>query len=153
MAFKTLISVRQALYFQTGAAEHKAIMASANEPTIPQFAHNFEVFKTKELTVSELLRHNTKQATYKAAFSESWDKARMDCIVCPSAPMAGVPHDFPVWWGYTTIWNLLDYPSIVVPIKDFKISAASDPRDLAYKARTNPFDQKNWDVCELLSQP
>jgi hypothetical protein len=102
-------------------------MAAAKEPMIPQFAHNLEVFKTKELTVPELLRHNTQQALYKVAFQQAWDEQQVDCILCPSAPMAGVPHDFPVWWvsiaplsifvktetkadksqGYTTIWNLL----------------------------------------------
>ena len=86
-----------ALYFQTGAKEHKATLDRAGEPMIPQFEHNLQVFKTKELTVPELFSHNTQQAAYKAAFQEAWDAHQMDCIVCPCAPMAGVPHDFPVW--------------------------------------------------------
>ena len=70
------------------------------------------------------------------------------CILCPCAPMAGVPHDFPVWWGYTTIWNLLDYPSIIMPITDFKISPVDDPKDVSYKPRDNPFDRRNWELCK-----
>ena len=137
-----------ALYFQTGAKEHIAIMEAAEEPWIPQFKHNYEVFKTRELTVPELLGHNTKQAAYKAAFQEARDLQQIDCIMCPCAPMAGVPHDLPVWWGYTTIWNLLDYPSIIMPIKSFKINASDDPKDALYKPRDNPFDHRNWEICE-----
>ena len=137
-----------ALYFQTGAKEHQEILAAAGEPPISQFAHNFEVFKTKELTVPELLRHNTRQAGYKAAFQEAWDVQQMDCIICPCAPMAGVPHDFPVWWGYTTLWNMLDYPSIILPMKDFKINAVDDPKDMSYKPRDNPFDRRSWELCQ-----
>jgi amidase len=136
-----------ALYFQTGAKEHLALLEEAGEPTIPQFEHNFNVFKTRELTVPELFKHNTAQAAYKAAFQLAWDAHRIDCILSPCAPMAGVPHDFPVWWGYTTIWNLLDYPSIIMPIKDFKINAIDDPKDSSYKPRDNPFDRRNWELC------
>ena len=137
-----------ALYFQTGAREHKTILAAAGEPMIPQCAHNLDVFKIKELTVPELFRHNTQQAVYKAAFQEAWDAQGIDCIICPSAPMAGVPHDFPVWWGYTTIWNLLDYPTIIMPIKDFKINAQDDPKNMEYKPRSNPFDSSHWELCK-----
>ncbi|KAK3704177.1 hypothetical protein LTR37_014017 [Vermiconidia calcicola] len=137
-----------ALYFQTGAKEHKAMLEKAGEPMIPQFEHNLKVFETRELTVSELFRHNTQQAALKAAFQEAWDSQQMDCIICPCAPMAGVPNDFPVWWGYTTLWNLLDYPSIIMPVKKFKISAADDPKDMSYSSRDNPFDRKNWELYD-----
>jgi amidase len=30
---------------------------------------------------------------------------------------------FRVWWGYFSLFNLLDYPSIILPIKDVKIDA------------------------------
>ncbi|KAK4539479.1 hypothetical protein LTR36_010915 [Oleoguttula mirabilis] len=137
-----------ALYFQTGAKEMKAILDQAGEPPIAQFQHNYEVFKTKELSVPELFAHNAQQAAYKAAFQEAWDAARIDCILCPCAPAAGIPHDFALWWGYTTIWNLLDYPSVIMPVKDLKISAAADPKDLSYLPRDNPFDKPNWQLYE-----
>lgn len=85
-----------ALYFQTGACEVKALLDQAGEPPIKQFQHNFDVFQTKLLTVPELFQRNNEQAGYKAAFQAAWDAAGIDCIVCPCAPAAGVPHDFPV---------------------------------------------------------
>ena len=139
-----------ALYYQTGAKEHKKLAAETGEPFISQFTHNLEVFKTKELTVPELFAHNNKQAAYKAAFQEAWDAQQIDCIICPNSPMAGVPHDFPVWWGYTTIWNLLDYPCIIMPIQNFRINDRDDPKDSSYQPKDNPFDTQNWEICKLL---
>lgn len=138
-----------ALYFQTGAKEQKALLAKAGEPEIPQFSYNFDVFKIKELTVSELFKRNNEHAAFKYAFQQAWDAANMDCIICPVNVMAGVPHDHPVWWGYTTIWNLLDYPSIVMPIEDLKISAEMDPKDLSYKPRDNAYEKANWEICKF----
>lgn len=53
-------------------------------------------------------------------------------------------------WGYTTIWNMLDYPSIIMPVKHFKINAADDPKDVAYEPRVNPFDGQNWELCTFV---
>lgn len=139
-----------ALYFQTGAAETLALLKAGGEEPIPAFAHYLKTFNIKPLTVPELFKHNTAQATYKATFQQAWDDAQdepFDCIICPSAPLAGNPHDFPLWWGYTTLWNLLDYPSTIMPLKDFKINSHDDPKDEAYTPRANPFDGANWEIC------
>ncbi|KAK5725966.1 hypothetical protein LTR15_004156 [Elasticomyces elasticus] len=139
-----------ALYFQTGAREVLELLASAGEPPIKQFELNLKIFKTKELTVAELFKRNVEQGAYKIAFQQAWDAVAggMDCIVCPCAPMAGVPHDAPLWWGYTTWLNLLDYPSIIMPVKDLVISPEQDPKDLSYRPRENPFDKANHELCE-----
>ncbi|KAK0952260.1 hypothetical protein LTS01_024902, partial [Friedmanniomyces endolithicus] len=112
------------------------------------FEHNFDVFKTKELTVPELFKRNVEQTAYKVAFQQAWDAAGVDCIVCPCAPAAGVPHDFPLWWGYTTIWNLLDYPSVVVPVKDLDLNPTQDAKDMGYRPRENPFDKANHELYD-----
>jgi len=69
----------------------------------------------------------------------------MDGLICPAGPCAGFPHDFPVWWGYFSIFNLLDYPSIILPIKGMKIDLEKDPKDLGYSPRDNPFDEEKSD--------
>jgi amidase len=146
-----------ALYFQTGAKEIKAALAASGEPPIAQFQHNLDVFQTRELAAAEIFKCHNDQLAYKAAFVKAWDatinetstRQPIDCIICPSATMAGSPHDFPLWWGYTTIWNLIDYPSIIMPIESFKIDPIRDAKVLNYKPRDNPFDKPNWDICEV----
>jgi len=60
-------------------------------------------------------------------------------------------HDFTCWWGYTSLFNILDYPSITLPIKDLKISAEKDPKDMEYKPLDNPFDKLTYDMCKFFS--
>ncbi|KIW63313.1 hypothetical protein, variant [Phialophora macrospora] len=145
------------LYFQTGGKEMNATMASTGEPPIPAFQANIDVFKPKELTVPELWKLNTQSATYKHLLSQAWDRTAasdltsgdmMDVILCPSAALAGAPHDFPQWWGYTAMWNLLDYPSVILPVKDFKIDPTIDLKDAAYEPKDNFYDRKNWEAYD-----
>lgn len=138
-----------ALYFQTGAAEARALLESEGEEPIPPFQYYMKAFDIKPLTVPELFRENAAQAGYKAAFQQAWDSTEgpIDCIICPSAPLAGTPHDFPLWWGYTSLWNLLDYPSVIMPLKDFTINALEDAKVEGYSPRANPFDEANWEIC------
>ena len=53
-----------------------------------------------------------------------------------------------MWWGYTSLWNLLDYPSVIVPVKDLAIDPEKDKKDITYQPRENPFDKENWEVCK-----
>lgn len=72
----------------------------------------------------------------------------IDALICPSAPSASFPHGHPVWWGYFSLWNILDYPSIIVPIKNFRIDPEKDVKDASYQPRDNVFDKMNQDICK-----
>lgn len=143
------------LWFQTGAAESKRLISDAGEPLSVPFQHYLSTFNIAPLSVTELFATNTKQAGYKMAFAEAWNGTAsvtstgrpMDGLICPAGPCASFPHDFPVWWGYFSIFNLLDYPSIILPVKDLKIDPVKDAKDESYKPRDNPFDGENWKIC------
>jgi amidase len=85
---------------------------------------------------------------------EAWSKTAsttstgrpMDGLICPVAASAGIPHDFPLWWGYTSLFNLIDYPSIVLPLKKVRINAEQDAKDENYVPKSNPFDVANHDL-------
>lgn len=95
---------------------------------------------------------------FKVLFANAWDNTKnmtstgrpMDAIICPVAPSAGIPHDFNVYWGYTSMYNILDYPSTVLPIPYFNISVKTDPPNLAYEPlTTNPYDKMNHEMCKF----
>jgi amidase len=111
-----------------------------------------------ELEVTSFfLQRNTEQAGYKRKFIEAWSKTAsttstgrpMDGLICPVAASAGIPHDFPLWWGYTSLFNLIDYPSIVLPLKKMRINAEQDAKDVNYVPKPNPFDAGNHDLCTM----
>jgi amidase len=143
------------LYWQTGAAEHKRIIKDAGEPFSPVVQHYLDTFNIAPLSITELFATNTELAAYRALFAQAWTATAgetstgrpMDGLICPAGPCASFPHDFPVWWGYFSIFNLLDYPSTILPVKDLKIDPVKDAKNMEYKPRDNPFDAENWKIC------
>ncbi|KAL1598057.1 hypothetical protein SLS60_008545 [Paraconiothyrium brasiliense] len=103
------------------------------------------------------MKLHLKMRAFKVLFADAWNATKertssgrpMDALVCPVAPSTGIPHDFNIYWGYTCIWNLLDYPSTVLPIPGFKISPETDPPNQEYQPNTtNPYDKANQDMCK-----
>lgn len=58
----------------------------------------------------------------------------IDGIICPVAPFAAPPHDNYIYAGYTCVWNVLDLPSVAVPVT---FVDPSDTPDHNYKPRTD----------------
>ena len=68
----------------------------------------------------------------------------------PPAPAVGYPHDFNIYWGYTSLLNVLDYPSVILPIPNFKVDPQLDPVDDNYRPlERNPYDKPNYELCKL----
>lgn len=53
----------------------------------------------------------------------------VDVILCPASPGVALPLDSSRYWGYTSQWNLLDYPALVFPVTTVD---SSDVRDTDY---------------------
>ncbi|OAL35291.1 NAD(P) transhydrogenase, mitochondrial [Fonsecaea nubica] len=145
------------LFFQIGVEEIFDVLSQSGEPPIPQFANVLKTFDVREHSVAEVFQLHREQLAYKSALVKAWDcTARetplgepIDCIICPTAPMACLPHDFTPWWGYTMFWNLVDYPALVLPLKDFRIDPTKDTKPEDYCPReTNPFDRPNWEIYD-----
>ncbi|TGO64820.1 hypothetical protein BCON_0005g00160 [Botryotinia convoluta] len=78
---------------------------------------------------------------------------KMNAILCPAGPLPAPPHDTSKYWGYTSIWNLLDYPAIVFPVT--KVNPDIDVKDGNYKPR-NDLDQwyhDHYNVEEQIDAP
>lgn len=80
----------------------------------------------------------------------------MDVILCPCHPSPAPLLDTSYYWGYTSIWNLLDYPGIVFPVtsiepeRDVLIPGRHEPRnqmDRWYQEHYDPVAQKDAPVC------
>jgi hypothetical protein len=50
------------------------------------------------------------------------------------------------WWGYTAVWNLLDYPGLVIPFG--QVDQGRDVRDATYKP-INEQDREAHELCEF----
>ncbi|KAG5656005.1 hypothetical protein KAF25_001575 [Fusarium avenaceum] len=152
-------------YYQSGHSGTLSALESTGEPLIPAFEDLIKVFGSKELSAAESLQLNVKARTFREKFRKAWDDTAqltstgrpVDALICPSAPAVGYPHDFNVYWGYTSLFNLLDYPSVILPVSNFKVNPQEDLVASDYEPlETNPYDKPNHELyCPELfsSQP
>ncbi|KAF5547598.1 hypothetical protein FPHYL_10187 [Fusarium phyllophilum] len=129
------------IYYQGGADTTIAALEESGEPLIPAFADLLQVFNVRKLPTPEILQ-----------FMAAWDKKGndgrpMDALICAAAPGVGYPHDFNTYWGYASLFNLIDYPAAILPIPGLKVSSEQDPLDLGYPPLdTNPYDKANHQI-------
>jgi len=140
------ITVRQ--YFQTGGKEMKDQLARAGEPAAPCIASFLD--NAKEMSIYELAQCNRDQRQFQVEYLAHWNETAsltstgkpVDAILCPPFGSAAYPHDIFPWWGYLSIWNLLDYPAVILPFGQVE---TSDVKDTSYKP-VNQLDQQNYDL-------
>lgn len=65
----------------------------------------------------------------------------MDVILCPYLPTPAPPLETTRYWGYTSIWNLLDYPAAVFPVGRVDPELDAEPQEDSYVPRN---DQDAW---------
>lgn len=49
-------------------------------------------------------------------YAEQWNAAGIDAILCPVAPTVASAHGESLYWGYTSVFNILDYSSVAFPV-------------------------------------
>lgn len=64
-------------------------------------------------------------------------------ILCPASFGAAPPHGQSRYWGYTSNWNLLDYPGAVFPVT--VVDPVKDVKDTTYTPK-NEEDKFVYDM-------
>lgn len=157
------------LYFADGAAEEKAAIAASSEPMRP--LSNFIITdnpNVKSLSLPEVWKLTCERDAYRAEYARHWNSVgtglsgpgspdvtslaafskqdeMVDVVLCPVGPGCAPPLDCARYWGYTSQWNLLDYPAVVFPT-GLK-SGPEDVKEEGYEAR-NEDDRYNYELCE-----
>jgi len=66
---------------------------------------------------------NVEREEFRAAALQHWNDTALrtksgrpvDAILTPTFPTLAPPHDTTRWWGYSSYWNLVDYPGVLFP--------------------------------------
>ena len=113
----------------------------------------------KKLTMPQLWEWTQKRENYRIEYAEHWNATAtgksengvptdaVDVILCPVGPGAAPSFNCAKYWGYTSQWNLLDYPSLVFPIT--KVDPEVDLKDEEYQPMTED-DRFNYELCKNL---
>ncbi|KAK2027471.1 amidase [Colletotrichum zoysiae] len=131
-----------ALYFPQGPKPYLDTFAESGEPTLPLTLHAFGFSRNEPLTVAENWELNYKRETYRRQYHDLMKKKGVDFILCPAYVGAGVLQGGAKYWGYTSIWNILDQPAAILP-SGLKVDKNIDVREKAYKPRDEQ-DEYEW---------
>ncbi|KAH7048395.1 amidase signature domain-containing protein [Macrophomina phaseolina] len=137
------------LYFSDGGREEAAAIEASGEPWRPlsKFIIKENPHVPKEpYSVTDIWRLTRLREQYRTEYAEQWNATAtgedgdgmVDVILCPVGPGAAPPVDNAKYWGYTSQWNLLDYPSLVFPVT--QVDPAIDVKDESYKPRNDQDD-------------
>jgi amidase len=146
------------LYFSDGGAQEKEAIDSSGEPWRPLSQHI--ITKNPHVqhhTISSLWAATLRRDEYRTSYASVWNstatsvgphgvpEGMVDVILCPVGPGAAPRIDTSKWWGYTSHWNLLDYPALVFPVD--RVDVVKDGEKETHEAR-NEWDRENWDLWE-----
>lgn len=108
-------------------------------------------------TIHSMWEACVKRDRYRTEYASLWNstansvsptgelEGMVDVILCPAGPGAAPKIDTAKWWGYTSQWNLLDYPALIFPVD--KVDVVKDGEKVVYEPR-NEKDKFNWELWE-----
>ena len=146
------------LYFCDGANEDKQAIDASGEPWRP--LSNFIVKENpfvRHHSIEDVWHWTEKREGYRREYSRLWNgtatgtseagelEGMVDVILCPVGPGAAPLLDSSKYWGYTSQWNVLDYPALVFPVS--KVDPAIDVVDQGYRP-LNEKDEFNYHLCQ-----
>ncbi|KAH7400268.1 amidase signature domain-containing protein [Cadophora sp. MPI-SDFR-AT-0126] len=146
------------LYFCDGGAEEKAATDASSEPLRPLTRHIIhDNPHMEDHTIASMWTATKRRDKYRADYNAVWNETAtsvgpheefegtVDVILSPAGPSAAPKIDTAKWWGYTSQWNLLDYPALIFPVD--KVDVEKDGEKVQYEPR-NEKDRYNWDLWE-----
>ena len=134
-----------ALYYCNGAEEERALMA--DEPVLPLTDWILHQPHVKKRNWTEMNALISARENYRQRYARLWRerevsmKCSIDCLLTPVGPSAAPRHGTAKWWGYTSIWNLLDYPAAVFPVTT--VDPVKDAVEADYQPK-NALDEENY---------
>ncbi|KAJ7030973.1 amidase signature domain-containing protein [Mycena alexandri] len=103
------------LYFVDGGTRIRERAAVTGEPVLPLTDWVITRPSVKDHTTHELWELNLRREALRTEYLEYYNTQNVDVILCPvgagPAPALGTCK----YWGYTNVWNFVDYPAAVFP--------------------------------------
>ncbi|VZH95843.1 unnamed protein product [Fusarium fujikuroi] len=142
-----------ALYWPDGGKEMLDILEETGEPALPLTKHILhEQASAKNRTCTEMMEVSDAVSPERCAmYCKAWSATatptsrEVDVILCPPSFGSAPPHEQSRYWGYTSQWNLLDYPGAVFPVT--KVDPAVDVKDEGYLPK-NDMDRFVWEMYD-----
>ncbi|KAM0438828.1 hypothetical protein ACHAPT_001589 [Fusarium lateritium] len=121
-------------YYELGHEPDEDLAAILGEPLVKSVAANMHPFTKVQRPVPldmdplhKLDRLDRLRADYVEAWKRTWFDNGLDAILAAGADKTAVPHDTYGLMPYTALFNLLDFPSCLIPIGEVSRHLDSKP--------------------------
>lgn len=104
-------------YFLDGGDEYRSHLLPASDPPVPIVKYLLDTHATKRYTLEETWALNTEHDALRVLHAEQMRATGVDVILCPVAPSVAAGHDEARHWAYSAVWNALDLPGVVMPVR------------------------------------
>ncbi|KAH8892804.1 amidase [Thozetella sp. PMI_491] len=111
-----ILSIIGEMFALDGSKHVVSLLESKQEPLVPSVENIGLLTVGNPKTIDEYFKLNQRRQAIWETYRELWKEHNMDAIIMPPAPYTAVPLDSWSTASYTAIFNLLDYPSMVVPV-------------------------------------
>ncbi|KAJ7457356.1 amidase signature domain-containing protein [Mycena latifolia] len=135
------------LYFVDGGARIRERAAVNGEPILPLTEWVITRPTVKDHTIAELWQLNLRREDLRAQFLEHYNSQNVDVVLCPVGPGPAPPLGTAKYWGYTNVWNFVDYPAAVFPTGLYA-DPVLDVKDAATRAWMSQADMENSECYE-----
>ncbi|EGN91867.1 hypothetical protein SERLA73DRAFT_118072 [Serpula lacrymans var. lacrymans S7.3] len=108
-------SLTREMYYEDNGDTLRRLLAEGGEDILPLTEWVISPPHTKGHNAVEMWELHDKRDKYRRSYSDYWQVYGLDVLVCPPFPGTANRHDTARYWGYTAIWNILDYPGVVFP--------------------------------------
>ncbi|KAG1875956.1 amidase signature domain-containing protein [Suillus tomentosus] len=108
-------SIVRELYYEDGGATVRRILKESGEEILPLTEWVISPPHVRDHDASEVWKLRDERDKYRREYSDHWWSQNVDVVLCPPFPGTASRHDTAKYWGYTAIWNLLDYPGTAFP--------------------------------------
>ncbi|KAJ6510859.1 amidase signature domain-containing protein [Mycena sanguinolenta] len=138
------VALAHELYFVDGGEYARGKAAAGGESFLPLTEWVTTLPSVKNHAVHELWEMNIRRDTLRALYLEHYNAQSIDVVLCPAgagpAPALGTCK----YWGYTNIWNFVDYPAAVFPTGLY-CDPARDVKDNVPRTYMSEADRLNSD--------
>jgi amidase len=151
-----LLTVWQDQYYTAdGGEDIRKDLEVSGEPIIP----HVEVLLNKagRISVYSYWQLNKQKVAAQKRFLDLWNSTRsetsgkqIDILLAPVMPHSAVPHRKCRWVGYTKVFNVVDYPVVVIPAGQVSKELDGASKMNSYQPR-NILDEWNWNLFDPIT--
>lgn len=158
-AYKTedALKIMGEAFCADGGKDISAAIAPLNEPLGPCFSG----IGQKELGAFEVWQANKRKLEFQKAYLDHWnatasrtkDGRPIDILVVPGMAYTALPPGNEIYITYTGIFNLVDYPAVVLPITRVDPAVDGQATRSEFLSEDDAKWYKKWDAEKLVNGP